>query len=64
MVIYYAESLFALHVTAWPSCRYVGTRGVYSHTVAYERDTECIVCSPGLPVHIAASTTLQQARDE
>ncbi|CAI5482844.1 unnamed protein product, partial [Closterium sp. Yama58-4] len=39
---------------------YVGTQGVYSHTVAYERDPECLVCSAGVPMTVPSTATLQQ----
>lgn len=42
------------------SARYVGTHGVYSHSVAYEKDPECIVCSAGVALQVAPSLTLQQ----
>uniref|UniRef100_A0A7S3FHR4 NEDD8-activating enzyme E1 catalytic subunit n=1 Tax=Prasinoderma singulare TaxID=676789 RepID=A0A7S3FHR4_9VIRI len=38
---------------------YMGTAGVYTHTVAYERDPECAVCSPGVPFSAPAAMTLQ-----
>ncbi|GJP78008.1 hypothetical protein CLOP_g8341 [Closterium sp. NIES-67] len=43
---------------------YVGTQGVYSHTVAYERDPECIVCSAGVPVTVPSTASLQQFIDQ
>ncbi|CAI7861927.1 unnamed protein product [Closterium sp. NIES-53] len=43
---------------------YVGTQGVYSHTVAYERDPECLVCSAGVPVTVPSTATLQQFIDQ
>lgn len=42
--------------------RYVGTDGVYTHTVAYERDAACPMCSAGVPFRVRPSDTLQQAR--
>mmetsp|Transcript_17998 Transcript_17998/g.50362 ORF Transcript_17998/g.50362 Transcript_17998/m.50362 type:complete len:133 (+) Transcript_17998:181-579(+) len=39
---------------------YVGSGGVYTHTVAYERDTSCPICSAGLPIEMHPSATLQQ----
>ncbi len=45
-----------------PARRYVGTEGVYTHTVAYERDAACAMCSAGVPFRVRASDTLQQAR--
>jgi len=45
-----------------PARRYVGTEGVYTHTVAYERDAACAMCSAGVPFRVRASDTLQQVR--
>lgn len=42
---------------------YVGSGGVYTHTVAYERDPNCVVCSPGVAFEIGASATLQELID-
>eukprot|EP00245_Coleochaete_scutata_P005560 TRINITY_DN19219_c0_g1_i1.p1 TRINITY_DN19219_c0_g1~~TRINITY_DN19219_c0_g1_i1.p1 ORF type:complete len:447 (+),score=71.94 TRINITY_DN19219_c0_g1_i1:106-1446(+) len=42
---------------------YVGTDGVYTHTVKYAKDPDCIVCSPGVVLNIPPSTTLQQFID-
>mmetsp|Transcript_13364 Transcript_13364/g.28380 ORF Transcript_13364/g.28380 Transcript_13364/m.28380 type:complete len:433 (-) Transcript_13364:427-1725(-) len=42
---------------------YVGTAGIYTHTVAYEKDPECLVCSAGVPLEVEASATLQQVLD-
>ena len=42
-------------------CRYVGTEGVYTHTVAYERDAACPMCSAGVPFSVHSTDTLQQA---
>eukprot|EP00854_Cymbomonas_tetramitiformis_P014306 gene14306-16918_t len=39
---------------------YMGAAGIYTHTVAYEKDPECIVCSAGVPVAIEESTTLEE----
>lgn len=38
---------------------YVGTDGVYSHTVEYDRDPTCIVCSPGVSHSIPREATLE-----
>lgn len=38
----------------------MGTDGVYTHTVAYDKDPSCLVCSAGLPVEVPASATLQE----
>ena len=35
-----------------------GTRGVYMHNVSYERDPQCIVCSPGLHISVNGNDTL------
>lgn len=32
---------------------YTGGDGVYSHTVKYERDPACPVCSPGIPMSMS-----------
>ena len=40
--------------------RYVGLDGVYTHTVAYERDPACQICSPSVPFEVASTDTLQQ----
>lgn len=42
---------------------YVGTSGVYTHTVAYERDPECPCCSPGVKMEVPAGATLQDVLD-
>lgn len=39
---------------------YVGTDGVYSHTVEYERDPSCVVCSPGIAHALNANATLEE----
>jgi hypothetical protein len=41
---------------------YNGTDGIYTHTVQYERDAACPVCSAGTAVPVTASMTLQQVR--
>lgn len=41
--------------------RYVGLDGVYTHTVAYERDPACPICSPSVPFEVESTSTLQQA---
>jgi ubiquitin-activating enzyme E1 C len=38
--------------------RFNGTRGVYTHTVAYDRDPACVVCGAGVPVAMPAGATL------
>ncbi len=42
--------------------RYVGADGVYTHTVSYERDPACTVCSSSVPFEITSTNTLQQVR--
>ena len=42
------------------SCRYTGTEGIYTHTVAYERDPACLECSPASPLEVSPDATLQQ----
>ena len=42
---------------------YNGTRGVYTHTVEYERDPTCVVCSSGEKIEVGADATLQQVMD-
>lgn len=41
-------------------CRYVGTDGVYTHTVTYERDSSCPMCSAGVPMEVSATATLAE----
>lgn len=45
-----------------PWCRYAGSQGIYTHTVAYERNPQCPVCSPGIELTAPADSTLQQVR--
>lgn len=40
--------------------RYTGTDGVYTYTVAYEKDPSCLACGSGVPVEVDPSDTLQQ----
>lgn len=42
---------------------YTGSHGVYSHTVAYERDPTCVVCSAGTAVDISRDATVQELLD-
>mmetsp|Transcript_11925 Transcript_11925/g.16163 ORF Transcript_11925/g.16163 Transcript_11925/m.16163 type:complete len:436 (+) Transcript_11925:225-1532(+) len=43
---------------------YVGTSGIYTHTAAYEKDPECVICSAGVPLEVdAPNATLQQVLD-
>lgn len=41
---------------------YMGADGVYTHTVCYERDDQCLVCSAGVPVQASDEMTLEQVR--
>ena len=41
---------------------YSGSRGVYTHTVAYERDADCPVCSAGALVTAPRGATLREVR--
>ena len=47
-------------VAFWAVLSYVGLDGVYTHTVAYERDPACQICSPSVPFEVASTDTLQQ----
>ena len=40
----------------------MGTDSIYTHTVAYERDPNCPMCSAGVPLQVSPSATLQQVR--
>lgn len=40
--------------------RYTGAEGIYTHTVGYERDPECLECSPAQLLEVSPSHTLQQ----
>lgn len=40
--------------------RYAGAESVYTHTVAYERDQDCMECSPTETLRVSPSDTLQQ----
>jgi ubiquitin-activating enzyme E1 C len=42
---------------------YTGTQSVYTHTAPYERDPNCIVCSPGVPVNTTPASTLGSVID-
>jgi hypothetical protein len=37
-----------------------GSQGIYTHTVSYEKDDACPVCSAGVLLHAPADATLQQ----
>mmetsp|Transcript_34942 Transcript_34942/g.77699 ORF Transcript_34942/g.77699 Transcript_34942/m.77699 type:complete len:431 (+) Transcript_34942:72-1364(+) len=43
---------------------YMGSQGIYTHTVAYERDTSCPICSAGVPLDVDPDATLQQVIDQ
>jgi len=56
-------TMCVLHPASCPSTglrRYMGSQGIYTHTVGYERDDQCPVCSPGVHITIDRRTTLQQ----
>ncbi len=42
--------------------RYMGSQGIYTHTVQNEKDPGCPICSPGVPLTVAPDQTLQQVR--
>ncbi|GBG62533.1 hypothetical protein CBR_g30851 [Chara braunii] len=39
---------------------YIGTSGLYTHTVSYEKEPDCLVCSPGVPMEVDSSVTLKE----
>jgi len=39
---------------------YMGSQGIYTHTVGYEWDDQCPVCSPGVYIAIDKRTALKQ----
>lgn len=41
---------------------YMGSDGVYTHTVPYERDSNCLMCGAGVPMPASDDTTLEQVR--
>ncbi|GAX80134.1 hypothetical protein CEUSTIGMA_g7572.t1 [Chlamydomonas eustigma] len=43
---------------------YMGSQGIYTHTVAYERDPKCPICSPGVPLDVEQSMTLKEVLDK
>lgn len=45
-----------------PHCRYTGMDGVYTHTVKYEKDAACPMCSASVPFEVSSKHTLQQVR--
>jgi ubiquitin-activating enzyme E1 C len=42
----------------------MGAQGIYTHSVAYERDPGCPVCSAGVPLEVDKEQTLQQVIDK
>lgn len=42
---------------------YMGSQGIYTYTVAYEKDEACPVCSAGVMLQAPADATLQQVID-
>ena len=38
----------------------MGGEGIYTHTVAYEKDPQCTVCSSGISMTISESKTLEE----
>jgi hypothetical protein len=40
-----------------------GSQGIYTHTVSYEKDESCPVCSAGVLVTAPLDATLQQVRE-
>ncbi len=42
------------------NCRYTGTEGIYLRTVPHDKDPNCIICSPGVPLEVDKSITLQK----
>ena len=42
------------------ACRYTGMEGVYTHTVKYEKDPACPMCSASVPFRVSSKDTLQQ----
>lgn len=46
--------------TPWRCCRYMGSQGIYTHTVEYERDADCPICSAGVQIEAEPDATLQQ----
>lgn len=41
---------------------YMGSDGVYTHTVPYERDPQCLMSGSGVPLQASDSMTLEQVR--
>ena len=42
---------------------YNGSDGVYTHTVAYEKDPDCPMCSPGVAMELPKESTLSDVID-
>lgn len=38
----------------------MGSQGIYTHTVEYERDADCPICSAGVQIEAEPDATLQQ----
>ncbi|MEW5308906.1 MAG: hypothetical protein WDW38_000826 [Sanguina aurantia] len=43
---------------------YMGAQGLYTHTVAYEKDPNCLLCSSGISLQVESESTLQQVIDK
>lgn len=41
----------------------MGSQGIYTHTVQYERDASCPICSAGVALEVDPSSTLQKVCD-
>jgi ubiquitin-activating enzyme E1 C len=44
--------------------QYTGTEGIYMRTVPHDKDPNCIICSPGVPVEVDTTCTLQKFIDQ
>jgi carbohydrate-selective porin OprB len=44
--------------------RYTGGQGIYTHTVSYEKDSDCPICSAGVVIKVDTDATLQQVGAE
>ncbi|KAG0609450.1 hypothetical protein M758_8G185400 [Ceratodon purpureus] len=44
--------------------QYTGTEGIYMRTVPHDKDSNCIMCSPGVPVEVDTTCTLQKFIDQ
>ena len=38
----------------------MGSQGVYTHTVSYDKDADCPICSAGVTLTVDPNSTLQQ----